>query len=251
MPASKEKIQDFLDATEFTSYQRITLPYGLEIPGKDHSQKIEAVFNSSLENKSVLDVGCYYGLYSHEAKKRGASRVVGVELNEDRFYVAKEIATLIGNGVEIVQGDIMEVELGAKFDLVIFLSVLHHVRNPIDVMHRLVDLCAETIVVEFCLPDHKLRRKGHHQKTKRYRGGLLVERLSDSYRTLLLRLIGERAGLILTGDVIEGEKEYDWTFFFNTTAFRTLFQVQNQFFTEITFIPSPQKSNRMLAICKV
>lgn len=251
MTANNEEFQYFLDTTEFTSYQKITLPYGLEIPGKDHSKKIEAIFKNSLEKKSVLDVGCYYGLYAHEAKKRGASRVVGVELNKDRFAIAKEIARLMGDGVEIIQGDIMEVELGTKFDLVIFLSVLHHVRNPIVVMERLANLCSDTVIVEFCLTNHKLRRKGHHRNSSKSNRGGLVERMDDYYRMILMRLIGERAGVILTGDMIEGEMGFDWTFFFNKTAFSTLFQVQNQFFNEITFVPSPQKANRMLAMCKV
>ncbi|MCK4830725.1 methyltransferase domain-containing protein [bacterium] len=251
MIANKEEIKHFLETTEFTTYQQIVLPHGLEIPGKDHSPKIEAIFGSNVDGKSVLDVGCYYGLYSHEAKKRGATQVVGVELNNERYAIAKEIAKLMDDGVDIIQGDIMDVELGSKFDLVIFLSVLHHVKDPIAVIQRLANFCSDTVIVEFCTTDHRLKRKGHHKKTEDGVGGEFREKLDHLYRKTLVNLIGDSVGLILTGDVIEEEQGYDWTFFFNTTAFRTLFQIQNKFFNEIEFLPSPQKANRMLAFCKV
>jgi SAM-dependent methyltransferase len=251
MPASESEVRQFLDKNDFTTYQKIDLPYGLEIPGKDHSRKIETIFKDNLKGKSVLDVGCYYGLYSHEAKNRGASKVVGVELNENRYAIAAEIARLKDNSVEIVKGDILEVDLGCKFDLVVFLSVLHHVKDPVEIMQRLASLCLDTVVVEFCLPDHRLRRKGHAPWFGKGSGQSLPPRFLDFYRKILVRMLGESVGLIVTGDPIEGEDGYDWTFFFNKTAFRTVFQIQNDFFSEIRFVPSPQKANRMLAFCKV
>lgn len=248
MAASKEEIEKFLATAQLSSYQKISLPYGLEIPGKDHSKKINAVYSDNLEGKNVLDIGCYYGLYSHEAKRRGANRVVGIELNEKRAELAKEIARLIGDGVEIVCDDIMDVELGEKFDLILFLSVLHHVKDPLVVMQRLAAMCSGTVVVEFCLPDHRLRRKGHIREDN---GRPITHTWQDTYRRVLLKLLGEKAGIIVTGDPIQGERDYDWTFFFNRTAFKTMFQVQNRLFSEIRFEPSPQKEHRMLAYCKV
>jgi len=248
---SKEEIQRFIDTTKFSTYQKISLPHGLEIPGKDHSKKIEAIFGSDMTGKSVLDVGCYYGLYSHEAKRRGARRVVGVELNEERWRIASQIARYMDEGVEVLHGDALKLELSEKFDLVLFLSVLHHVKKPVEVMERLVDLCSDTVVVEFCLPEHRLRRKGHHRKDDPTFDNRFFEAARDFYRKLLVRAIGENVGLIITGDAIKGGNGYDWTYFFNKQAFTTLFQVQNKLFSEIRFIPSPQKENRMLAFCKV
>jgi SAM-dependent methyltransferase len=248
MTASKEEIQNFLETAQLSSYQRISLPYGFEIPGKDHSKKINTVFNENLEGKSVLDVGCYYGLYSHEAKKRGAGKVVGIEINEKRAETAIEISRLIGDGVEILCADIMDVYLEIKFDLVLFLSVLHHVKNPLSVIQRLAAQCSDTLVVEFCLPEHRLRRIN---QTRKAAGNPWSEKLNDYFRKFLIKRLGERAGIIVTGDLISGDRDYDWTFFFNETAFRTIFQVQNKLFSNVRFVPSPQKEHRMLAFCKI
>jgi hypothetical protein len=75
--------------------------------------------------------------------------------------------------------------------------------------------------------------------------GLLAKRLENTYTRLLLNLIGERIGLIVTGDRIGN------TFVYNKTAFRTVFQEQHKLFQEITFVPGPFKRHRMFAFCKV
>lgn len=244
MTASKNEFEHFLHRTTFSNYQKIELPYGLQIQGQDHSKKIAAILPENLAGKSVLDVGCYYGLYCHEAARRGAHRVLGVELDERRYSIARELARLWDDGVEIWLGDIMEIEIPDKFDLVLFLSVLHHIKDPILVMSRLAGLCADTMVVEFCSPLHRLRRKKSQGVSRSGRLFQLVNRF-------LIRMLNDRVGLILTGDQILGEKGYDWTYFFNQRAFLTVFVTQNHFFKEIDFKPSPQKADRILAFCKV
>ncbi len=246
MPATREEIEHFLANTPLSRYQRIELPYGLEIPGRDSTVKIEAILPRDLSGKSVLDVGCYYGLYSHEAKRRGAGRVLGLELDPERVAVARKISELIGDGVEIRQGDITRVVLDEKFDLVLFLSVLHHIHEPIQVVRRLAELCSDTLVIEFALPTHRRMRKGRM-------GGAVASHptsLSERFRQLLLARLGESVGLIVTGDV-DQNGGYDWTFFFNRKAFQTVFQVQQKLFSQIHFVPSPLKRDRVLAFCKV
>jgi hypothetical protein len=68
---------------------------------------------------------------------------------------------------------------------------------------------------------------------------------------ILIRALDERVGLIVTGDEIQGEKGYDWTYFYNRRAFLNVFVTQNRFFKEVRFRPSPQKADRILAFCKV
>jgi len=244
MTASINEFENFLKRTSFSNYQKIDLPYGLQIHGQDHSKKIAAILPDDLSGKHVLDVGCYYGLYCHEAARRGAGRVLGVELNEERFAIARELARLWEDGVEIRQGDIMELDIPDRFDLVLFLSVLHHVKDPVRVMRRLVELCADTLVVEFCSPLHRLHRK----KSQSIQGS---GRLQTLLNRILIRALDERVGLIVTGDEIRGGKGYDWTYFYNRRAFLNVFVTQNRFFKEVIFRPSPQKADRILAFCKV
>ncbi len=250
MVSREVEIRNFLAEGKFSKYQRIELPYGLELPGRDNTPKIEAVFKDSLRGRSVLDIGCYYGLYCHEARKRGATRVVGIEVDQERYQVAKKIAEFIDDGVEIVQGDFREIDLDVTFDVILFLSVIHHLRDPIAVIRRLASLCTETLIVEFALPTHRLKRKWRYEKA----GGNPIQNLlastRESYKRALISLIDEHIGVMVTGEVFNGN-QYDWTFFMNQTGFRNVFQVQENLFREIEFVPSPLKQDRMIAFCKV
>jgi 2-polyprenyl-3-methyl-5-hydroxy-6-metoxy-1,4-benzoquinol methylase len=247
------EIQRFLDTSNLSQYQKIALPYGLKVRGQDHSNKIEAVYKENLAGKSILDVGCYYRLYCHEAIRRGAKKAVGVEPNKDRARVAQPIAHFLENDVEVLHGDIMSIELDSKFDIIFFLSVLHHVPDPIAVMRRLASLCADTVIVEFCLHTHELKR---HKQIALEKGESWIanfrHRAKIYYQKQLLTRLDKEVGLILTGDLLNGaNKKYHYTYFYNQQAFRAVFEVQTRIFSSIEFVPSTQKPNRMLAFCKV
>jgi len=251
MTATKDEFVKYLEETDLTSYQHIDLPHGLKLPGKDHSKKIEAVYRIDVNQKKVLDIGCYYGLYSHEAVRRGAQRAVGVEINSDRYQAAKKLAELMDDHVDIINGDIMDIDLDDQFDIVLFLSVLHHVLDPIVVMKRLSELSSEYVIVEFCSITHRLNRKNEEDLRPKNRIESLFANLKNWQRTFSLRKLNKSVGIILTGGLnVEDSRGYDWTFFFNEKAFHDMFVIQNKFFSSIEFIPSPGKKDRILAFCK-
>src|SRR4051812_5301551 len=80
----RERVEDLIDRCgidlrELSGYQRLVLPGGQVVPGVDRSDVADRVFPADLTGRSVLDVGCYYGYFLHEAARRGARRAVGVE----------------------------------------------------------------------------------------------------------------------------------------------------------------------------
>lgn len=88
---------------------------------------------ADLTGKSVLDIGCNAGFYSVEMKRRGAARVVGID-SDARYLAQARLATeVLGfDDVEFRQLDVYQVgALGEKFDLVIFMGVLYHLRHPL------------------------------------------------------------------------------------------------------------------------
>lgn len=89
---------------------------------------------------SVLDIGCNAGFYSFEMKRRGAARVLGIDTDEHYLRQARFAAEVSGAEVEFRQLPVWEVaSLGEKFDLVIFMGVLYHLRHPLlalDLIHE-------------------------------------------------------------------------------------------------------------------
>jgi tRNA (mo5U34)-methyltransferase len=94
-----------------------------------------------LSGKSVLDIGCNAGFYSMEMKRRGAARVVGIDSDDKYLNQARFAAEVNGfDNIEFRKLSVYDVgQLGEKFDLVIFMGVLYHLRHPLlalDLIHE-------------------------------------------------------------------------------------------------------------------
>ena len=88
---------------------------------------------ADLAGASVLDIGCNAGFYCVEMKKRGAGRVLGIDA-DDRYLAQARLAcdTLGFGDVEFAKLSVYDVGvLGERFDLVIFMGVLYHLRHPL------------------------------------------------------------------------------------------------------------------------
>jgi tRNA (mo5U34)-methyltransferase len=95
---------------------------------------------TDLSGASVLDIGCNAGFYSFELKRRGAARVLGIDSDERYLAQAQLAAEVHGLDVEFRQLPVWQVgKLGERFDIVLFLGVLYHLRHPLlalDLLHE-------------------------------------------------------------------------------------------------------------------
>jgi len=80
----------------------------------------------------VLDIGCNGGFYSLEMKRRGAARVVAIDSDPRYLRQASLAAEVTGLSVELHQMSVYSIaRLGCRFDLVLFMGVLYHLRHPL------------------------------------------------------------------------------------------------------------------------
>ncbi|MGH9307874.1 MAG: TIGR04290 family methyltransferase [Vicinamibacterales bacterium] len=93
-----------------------------------------------LRGWSVLDVGCNAGFYTLEMKRRGADRVVGIDSDLRYLAQARLAADVSGLDVELRRMSVYDLpSLGERFDLVLFMGVLYHLRYPLlalDILHE-------------------------------------------------------------------------------------------------------------------
>jgi tRNA (mo5U34)-methyltransferase len=168
-------------------YHSIDLGAGIVTPGNPVNRAMVDRGLPDVAGRSVLDVGAWDGFYSFLAERRGAARVVALdhyawcvdfearleywracdaagELPDQGrdftdfhrpdtmpgrrgFDLAREV---LDSRVEPVVADFMTVdpaELG-RFDVVLFLGVLYHVREPLTALERIRALTAGVAVVE-------------------------------------------------------------------------------------------------------
>ena len=129
-------------------------------------QRFAQVLPNDLRDKTVLDIGCNAGFYSIEMKRRGAARVVGMDFDERYLAQAKFASETLGLEIEFQKLSVYDVhQLGDKFDIILFLGVLYHLRHPLlalDLIH-----------------EHVARDLFVFQSMQR--GSEAIERLEDDY----------------------------------------------------------------------
>jgi tRNA (mo5U34)-methyltransferase len=125
---------------------------GIYTPGaaRDHRYRVSAL-PEDFAGMSVLDVGCFDGFYAFLAGRRGAERVVAVDNEQYRLWVAsrsgveleggegfRAIHRLLGSGVEYRRMDAFALnQLKERFDLVYCFGILHRVENPLGLLRVL------------------------------------------------------------------------------------------------------------------
>lgn len=101
-----------------------------------------------LSGKTVLDVGCNGGFYSIEMKKRGASRVLGIDFDEYYLDQARFASEVMGLDIEYRRMSVYEVaDLGEKFDIVLFMGVLYHLRHPLLALDLLYEYAVKDVFI--------------------------------------------------------------------------------------------------------
>ena len=111
---------------------------------------------ASLAGKTVLDIGAWDGFFSFEAERRGAARVVAADYfswhgegwgSKEPFRLAREV---LQSRVEDVDVDVMDLspERLGTFDVVLFLGVLYHLKNPLAALERVASVTRGLLILE-------------------------------------------------------------------------------------------------------
>lgn len=142
-------------------WHSIDLGDGVVTPGHIQVREQEiraAAIPPVLLGKTVLDLGCWDGFFSFWCEQRGATVTpvdnfqyrdfvkskYGVELQGgEGFQVA---AHWLGSRLKIVHKDFTAIE--TSFDIVLFLQILYHQRDPLGALEHLSKLTRECAVVE-------------------------------------------------------------------------------------------------------
>ena len=121
---------------------------------------------ASLAGKTVLDVGAWDGFFSFEAERRGAERVLATDSfswgrggwgSREGFELARRA---LGSRVEDLEVDVLDLDPEAigRFDLVLFLGVLYHMRHPLLALERVASVTGEQLILETHIERLLIRR---------------------------------------------------------------------------------------------
>jgi tRNA (mo5U34)-methyltransferase len=145
---------------EIAWFHSFRFPDGEEARGLKRLELLEAeaeaIFAPGVAGKSVLDVGAWDGFFSFEAERRGAARVMAT----DHFCWSGEgwgtragfdyAHAKLGSAVETLDIDVPDIspETVGSFDVVLFLGVLYHLKDPLAGLERVAAVARERLVIE-------------------------------------------------------------------------------------------------------
>jgi tRNA (mo5U34)-methyltransferase len=95
---------------------------------------------ADLRGRTVLDVGCNAGFYAIEMKQRGADYVLGIDSDARYLAQAAFAAEVADVDIDFREMSVYQLpSLGTRFDIVLFMGVLYHLRHPLlalDILHE-------------------------------------------------------------------------------------------------------------------
>jgi 2-polyprenyl-3-methyl-5-hydroxy-6-metoxy-1,4-benzoquinol methylase len=103
-----------------------------------------------VEARSFLDVGCGTGLYALELARRGAMRVVGVDVADKMVETCEERAGQLGaTNVSFVRGVVQDLPQTEKFDVSIGIGLFDYLENAVPTLRAMREHTTGTVVATF------------------------------------------------------------------------------------------------------
>ena len=111
-----------------------------------------------LVGRTVLDVGTWNGGFAVEAWRRGASSVTGLDhfTWNNTYFRARDTfnltSSVTGAGLKAIDRDLDDPKLDlsdiGKFDVVLFLGVFYHLKNPLSALREVSGTVKDVLVLE-------------------------------------------------------------------------------------------------------
>lgn len=152
VPDDPNELRELL--SRYSWHHQIDLGNGVITPGRDKSaRKLASLELPPLAGKSVLDIGAWDGYFSFSAERLGAERVVALDsviwhnVSKEPFEIARK---RLRSSVEDVDLEVLEIspETVGMFDVVLFLGVLYHMRDPMAALEAVASVTKELLVLE-------------------------------------------------------------------------------------------------------
>ncbi|HWO84482.1 MAG TPA: TIGR04290 family methyltransferase [Solirubrobacterales bacterium] len=113
-------------------------------------RQIEGCLPADLAGTRALDIGCNAGFYAFQLAARGAE-VLALDLDEHYLQQGRWGAQFLDpeGRVEFRQGSVYDlVEVGGRFDVVLFMGVLYHLRYPLLALDVVAQKVGGTLVLQ-------------------------------------------------------------------------------------------------------
>lgn len=104
-----------------------------------------------VEGRTFLDVGCGNGMYSIELGKKGASRVVGIDISPVMLGRCEESARKEGleDRVKFLQTDLLEYQPESDFDVSYGIGLFDYISDSLPVLKKMREVTKDKAIMAF------------------------------------------------------------------------------------------------------
>ncbi|HSQ20242.1 MAG TPA: DUF1698 domain-containing protein [Blastocatellia bacterium] len=113
-------------------------------------EKVKVCLPEELSGQSVLDVGCNAGFYSIEMKRRGATRVLGMDSQRELIRQANFVRGVLELDIDYRRMSVYDLdprELG-QFDITLALGLIYHCKHLVLALEKLFVVTRRLLVLE-------------------------------------------------------------------------------------------------------
>lgn len=104
-----------------------------------------------IEGRTFLDVGCGNALYSLELARKGAAKVVGIDIAEVMIGLCKKSSDEqnLSDRCTFIQTDLLEYKPDQKFDVSFGIGLFDYIKNPLPVLTKMREVSTDKAIMAF------------------------------------------------------------------------------------------------------
>lgn len=118
--------------------------------------------------KSILDLACGYGHFSQEFYRRGASKVVGIDISDKMIEIAQKKAKIEKLPIKYRVSDVIKAGSIDKFDVVLAIWLFNYA-SSLDDLYSMFKTCVDNlknngVLIAYTMNPHYSFDKGNYTK---------------------------------------------------------------------------------------
>lgn len=104
-----------------------------------------------IEGRSFLDVGCGNALYSLELARKGAARVLGIDISEVMIGLCRQASDdeNLSDRCSFLQTDLLDYTPESKFDVSFGIGLFDYISNPLPVLKKMREVSSDKVIGSF------------------------------------------------------------------------------------------------------
>ena len=104
-----------------------------------------------IKGRTFLDVGCGNALYSLELARKGAAKVVGIDISEVMIGLCKQSSENenLTDVCTFIQTDLLDYKPESTFDVSFGIGLFDYIRDPLPVLKRMREVSTDKAIMAF------------------------------------------------------------------------------------------------------